>query len=88
MLNKCTSPFLLVFFPPIKIISLGEIERALQAHSGFYNALIDLMITYLHSDSEYLPKILFNFIDLNAIVYLLLCTAKETTESIDEFIVD
>jgi len=36
VLNRCTSPFLFVFFPPIKMISLGEIERALQAHRGFF----------------------------------------------------
>jgi hypothetical protein len=38
-LNKCTSPFRFVFLPPMRMISLGLIARALHAQSGFYNEL-------------------------------------------------
>ena len=35
-LKRCTSPFRLVFLPPIKMISVDEIDKALQAQRGFF----------------------------------------------------
>ena len=84
MLNICTSPFLLVFFPPIRIISAAEIDRALHAHKGFFT--VKNYITYLHPNSKNTPYVLINLVDFNAVIDFLFCAPKEPSKGIYKFI--
>ncbi len=42
----------------------------------------------LHSDSEDLPQILLDFIELNTVVDFLLCASEESSESVNTFVSD
>lgn len=87
VLKRCTSPFLFVFLPPIRMISLLEIASALHAHKGFY-ITVKFIMTYSHPNLVHEPVVLFNFKDFYCIVDLLLGTSKETSERINELVVN
>ena len=71
------------------MMSVGETARAEQAQSGFYNdSQFKSIFTYLHADSQDNPGVLVNVVHFDSVVDLLLSAAKESTECVDEFIVD
>ena len=42
----------------------------------------------LHPNCEDLPQVLLHLVELNAVVNLLLCASKETSESVDALVSD
>ena len=40
----------------------------------------------LHPDSEYLPEILFHFVELNAVIDFLFSTSEESTKGVDALV--
>ena len=87
VLKRCTSPFLLVFLPPIRIISLFEIASALHAHKGFYT-FVKKTTTYSHSYLVNKPVVFLNFENFNGVVDFLLGTSEKAAKRVNKLIVD
>ena len=49
---------------------------------------VTIFKSYLHSNGKHTPNILVHFINLNAVVDLLLSASKEPSKSIDELIIN
>lgn len=70
------------------MISVGETERALQAQRGFYKKLKIINLAYLHADGQDRPSVLFDFENFNCVVDFLFSASEESSEGVDEFVVD